>query len=100
VKLEPQIGVELPTTIRCIEIQPVYDFQRAVAAMGASPWRAKFCSKCGQPFVADKPQRDYCSDACRKEIHRLAWQERWTKYGKKWRQKQRTRKVRRHRAAA
>jgi hypothetical protein len=101
---EPQIGIELADAKklkqRCIEIQPVHDFQRAVEAMGASPWRAAFCSKCSLPFVADKPQRDYCSDKCRKARHQLAWRDRWEKYGKKWRQKQRTQKAKRRRAAA
>jgi hypothetical protein len=93
---------ELPEfgKLRCIEIQPVHDFQRAVAAMGASPWRSKFCSKCGQPFAADKPQRDYCSDACRRVVHQMALRDRWEKYGKKWRQRQRAHKVKRRRAAA
>jgi hypothetical protein len=92
--------VELPTTIRCIEIQPVYDFQRAVGSNGRESMACEILLQVWPAFAADKPQRDYCSDACRKEIHRLAWQERWEKYGKKWRKKQRTRKVRRHRAAA
>jgi hypothetical protein len=84
--------------LRCIEINPVHDFQRAVAAMGASPWRAKYCSECSQPFVADKPTRFLCSDKCRKEAQRKGWTRRWEKYGKKWRQKQRT-KAKRRRAA-
>src|SRR5260370_8723636 len=77
---------ELPEfgKLRSIEIRPVHDFQRAIEAMGQSPWRAKFCSRCGQPFAADKPPRKSCFDACRKEVHRLALQVRLEKHGQKW----------------
>jgi hypothetical protein len=90
---------ELPEfgKLRLVEIQSVHNCERAVIAMGKSPWRAKFCSKCGQPFVADKPQRDYCSDECRSRVHQLAWRERWEKYGRKWRQRRRTSKTKRRR---
>jgi len=79
---------------RIREIRPTCDFQRAVQAMGDSPWRAAFCAKCSQPFVADKPQRDYCSDECRKVRQQFAFRQRWEKYGKKWRKRQRRAKSR------
>ncbi len=64
---------------------PVWPYQRAVMLLGVEPWRARFCPLCGKRFVADKPARRFCSDACASKARkhsRRAW---WSEHGKEWR---------------
>jgi hypothetical protein len=54
--------VSIPTTppgTVFFEIRPVCDAQRAILAMMVEPWRARFCPKCGIPFVARKPAHKF-----------------------------------------
>ena len=54
-----------------------FPFQRAVMLLTIEPWRAKYCV-CGNHFVADLPNRRFCSDKCfqqsRKRSKRAWWQ--------------------------
>jgi len=52
------------------EIEPVCDAQRAVLAMALESWRARFCPKCGLPFVARKPADKYWPKECFREHRR------------------------------
>lgn len=58
------------------EVQPVSDAQRAVLAMALESWRARFCPKCGRPFVARRAANKFCSTDCfaqqRREKQRAA----------------------------
>lgn len=59
--------INLPTTPpgnALFEVQPVWDAQRAVLAMALESWRARFCPKCGSPFVAQKAADKYWPKAC------------------------------------
>lgn len=50
--------------------QPVCDAQRVVLAIALESWRARFCPKCGKPFVARKPADKYCSETCFSDLRR------------------------------
>jgi hypothetical protein len=52
------------------EIAPVCDAQRAVLAMALESWRARFCPKCGRPFVARRSANKFCSTDCFAEQRR------------------------------
>jgi hypothetical protein len=52
------------------EPQPVCDAQRAVLAMMLESWRARFCPKCGLPFVARKAADKYWPKECFAEQRR------------------------------
>lgn len=52
------------------EFQPVCDAQRAVLAMALESWRARFCPKCGVPFVARKSRETYWPKQCFAEHRR------------------------------
>lgn len=58
------------------EPQPVCDAQRAVLAMMLESWRARFCPRCGLPFVARKAADKYwpkeCFDEQRREKQRAS----------------------------
>jgi hypothetical protein len=59
--------VNIPTTPpgnTSFEVQPVCDAQRAVLAMALESWRARFCPKCGLPFVARKAADKYWPRQC------------------------------------
>jgi hypothetical protein len=63
----------------------VWPYQQAVMFLGTNPWRALFCGLCSKRFVADKPGRRFCSEACTKEARKrgqLAW---WNQHGENWR---------------
>jgi hypothetical protein len=49
---------------RTLEFAPAWDFQRAVLGVAWENWRAKFCQRCAQPFVAERPKTKYCSVEC------------------------------------
>ena len=64
----------------------VWPYQQAVMYLSANPWRALFCSLCGNRFVADKPSRKFCSEDCTKKARKsskLAW---WNEHGQNWRE--------------
>jgi hypothetical protein len=74
--------VSIPTTppgLMFFEIQSVYDAQRAVLTMMVESWRARFCPKCGIPFVARKPAHKFSPpEECFTENRRItqrAWKE-------------------------
>jgi hypothetical protein len=46
------------------EVQRVCDAQRAVLAIALESWRARFCPRCGLPFVARKTADKYWPKAC------------------------------------
>lgn len=52
------------------EPSPVCDAQRAVLAMALESWRARFCPKCGLPFVARKAADKYWPKECFAEQRR------------------------------
>lgn len=59
--------VSIPTASpgnRWFEVQPVCDAQRAVLALMLESWRARFCPKCGNPFVARKAADKYSPKTC------------------------------------
>jgi hypothetical protein len=73
------------------EIQSVCDAQRAVLAMALESWRARFCPKCGRPFVARRAANKFCSADCFAE-HRREKQRASKRYraGKRTRRNQRS----------
>jgi hypothetical protein len=88
--------VNIPTTQpgnTMFEVQPVYDAQRAVLAMMLESWRARFCPKCGSPFVARKAADKYFPKQCfteqRREKQRASKRKRDRKRAKSLRRKQR-----------
>ena len=63
----------------------VYPYQRAVMFLGTNRWRAKFCLRCGNRFVATTPKSIYCTDACfqlARKDSKKAW---WSEHGQEWR---------------
>jgi hypothetical protein len=65
--------VNIPTTPpgnAMFEVQPVCDAQRAVLGMMLESWRARFCPKCGSPFVARKAADKYWPKQCFTEQRR------------------------------
>jgi hypothetical protein len=60
----------VPPGNRQFEVQPVRDAQRAVLAMMLESWRARFCPKCGSPFVARKAADKYWPKECFAEQRR------------------------------
>ncbi len=64
---------------------PVWPYQRAVMLLGVEPWRARFCAQCGKRFVADKPARRFCSNACSTKARQASRSVSWSKHGEKWR---------------
>jgi len=60
----------VPPGDTCFEPQPVCDAQRAVLAMMLESWRARFCAKCGLPFVARKAADKYWPKECFTEHRR------------------------------
>jgi hypothetical protein len=80
------------------EVRPVCDAQRAVLAMMVESWRARFCPKCGIPFVARKPAHKFSPpEECFTENRRItqrAWKEKVRqKQSKQKRRKALTRKA-------
>lgn len=55
---------------RTFEFAPTWDFQRAVLGVAWQNWRAKFCERCGQPFVAERPKIKYCGLSCSGDVIR------------------------------
>jgi hypothetical protein len=49
------------------EFEPVCDAQRAVLWMMLDSWRARFCPRCGIPFVAREPRDTYWPERCFEE---------------------------------
>ncbi len=73
----PEYVAQLVNSIRTVppgntqfEIAPVCDAQRAVLAMMLESWRARFCPKCGTPFVARKAADKYWPKECFTEQRR------------------------------
>jgi hypothetical protein len=68
--------VNIPTALAAgakamrFEIAPVCDAQRAVLAITLESWRARFCPKCGRPFVARYAANKFCSTDCFAERRR------------------------------
>lgn len=62
-----------------------WPFQRAVMCLAIEPWRARFCSQCGNRFVADEPNRKFCSDKCFQIWRTQAKRVSWSKHGREWR---------------
>jgi hypothetical protein len=60
----------LPPGNTHFEIAPVCDAQRAVLAMALETWRARFCPRCGRPFVARRAADKYWPRACFAEQRR------------------------------
>lgn len=61
-----------------------WPYQKAVMFLAVDAWRARVCL-CGKRFVADKPSRRFCSEACSanaRKVSRRAW---WTGHGRDWR---------------
>lgn len=51
-------------------------FQMGLYLLFRESWRARICTQCRSHFIADKPQRLYCSSKCAgaaKRFHDLAW---------------------------
>lgn len=63
----------------------VWPAQFAIMFLATNPWRARFCSSCGQRFVADKPSRRYCGDRCSHEARKKGKLASYYKNGKTWR---------------
>jgi hypothetical protein len=66
--------VNIPTTPsanRIFDPHPVYDAQRAVLAMMTESWRARFCPRCGVPFVAREEGDKYWPKQCFTENRRI-----------------------------
>lgn len=72
------------------EIQPTCDAQQAVLAMMLESWRARFCPKCGLPFVARKAADKYWPKECFTE-HRREKQ----RASKRYRRRKQARSLRR-----
>jgi hypothetical protein len=64
---------------------PVWPCQRAVMFLGVETWRARFCAQCGKRFVADKPARRFCSNACAAKARKHSKKVWWTEKGNEWR---------------
>ena len=81
----------VPTCISLITYGPrkmVSAYQTAVMYLVINRWRAKFCLRCGDRFVANAPKSIYCSDACfhvARKDSKKAW---WSEHGKEWRDSQ------------
>lgn len=65
----------------------VWPYQNAVAFLAAQPWRALFCSSCGQRFAADKPGRRFCSDACTANARKASKLASWHEHKDEWQQR-------------
>lgn len=72
------------------EVQPVCDAQRAVLAIALESWRARFCPKCGFPFVARKPADKYWPRACFVEQRRE--KQRASKRNRTWKRRDKLQK--------
>jgi hypothetical protein len=73
----------------------VWPYQRAVMFLGVEPWRARFCGVCGKRFVADRPRRLYCSNACSGKARGGSRAASWRKHGEKWRARYEKKKAKR-----
>jgi hypothetical protein len=71
-----------------------HPYQRALLLMASDPWRARFCSKCGAPFVALKANAKFCGPSCFTESRLNTKQRWWAKHGSEWRRKRSQRKKR------
>jgi hypothetical protein len=88
-----QHGFPLEVCVRLISspISPllnafrVWPYQRALMFLTSEPWRARFCPRCGERFVADKPARRFCSGACSSKARQNSRAASWKKHGEKWR---------------
>jgi hypothetical protein len=69
-------------------------YQRALLLMASDPWRARFCSKCGKPFVALKANAKFCGPGCFAESRLNTKRRWWAKHGSEWRRKRSQRKKR------
>lgn len=65
----------------------IWPYQNAVAFLAAQPWRALFCSSCGQRFAADKPGRKFCSDACTAKARKSSKLASWHEHKDEWQQR-------------
>lgn len=72
-----------------VEFQPVYDFQRCVLWIMLEQWRARFCTRCGRPFVAAKQPTKHCGETCKEEAEKERNRRHWKDYGRTWRRKKR-----------
>jgi hypothetical protein len=75
------VTLATPASNSFFEPQPVCDAQRAVLWMMLESWRARFCPRCGTPFVARKPRDTYwpnqCFDDKRREGQRASRRKRY-----------------------
>jgi hypothetical protein len=65
----------------------VTPYQQAVMYLVVNRWRAKFCLRCGNRFVASAPKSIYCSDACFQSARKDSKKAWWNEHGPQWRTK-------------
>ena len=78
------LGPTLPGTVDVMGLK-VWPYMNAVFFLAGQSWRARFCSMCGNHFVADKTNRKFCSDRCFQQSRKkdkLGW---WQEHGQQWR---------------
>jgi hypothetical protein len=68
-----------------LKASQVWPYQRALMFLCNEPWRARFCSQCGDRFVGDKPARRFCSATCSAKARKNSRAASWQKHGKEWR---------------
>jgi len=71
-----------------------HPYQQALLLMAKDPWRARFCSKCGKPFVALKANAKFCGPECFAQSRLNTKQRWWAKHGPEWRRNRSQRKKR------
>jgi hypothetical protein len=76
-----------------VELVKALPYQRAVMFMALNPWRARIC-RCGNRFIADKPNRQFCSDVCAWKFRKKKKREWIAAQRDRTRRKKRTRGVR------
>jgi len=67
--------------------EQVAPYQQAVMFLFANRWRAKFCLRCGDRFVANAPKSIYCSDACFQSARKDSKKAWWNENRSQWRNK-------------
>jgi len=82
----PPVSGEFDELSSVTEASP---YQRAVLLVAMEPWRARFCSECGQPFAADKGASKFCSPGCYAESRRDTKRRWWAEQGSEQRRKAR-----------
>jgi rRNA maturation protein Nop10 len=91
-KLEKAVA-EIAQMLRKSNVIPTYTLpesevwpcQRAAMFLGVDSWRVRFCSSCGNRYVAAHPRQQFCGDNCFQKSRKEAKKAWWGEHGQNWR---------------